>query len=87
MYRVGLEDILGFRVEKDKLFINPCIPKDWEGYSIRYTYGNAIYNIEVKNPDKVNKGVRKIIADGVVVKEGHINLVGDGVEHFVAVEM
>ncbi len=38
MYRVGLEDILGFRVEKDRLFINPCIPKDWEEYSIRYTY-------------------------------------------------
>ena len=87
MYRVGLEDILGFRVEEDKLFINPCIPKDWEGYSIRYTYGNAIYNIEVKNPDKINKGLRKIIVDGVVVGEGHINLVDDGVEHFVVVEM
>ncbi len=64
MYRVGLEDILGFRVEKDKLFIDPCIPKDWEGFGIKYRYNNTEYNIEVKNPNKVNRGVNSIIVDG-----------------------
>ena len=87
MYRVGLENILGFRVEEDKLFINPCIPKDWEGYSIKYIYKNTIYNIEVKNPNKVNKGVSRVIVDGVVDEEGYVNLVDDRIEHFVAVKM
>ena len=87
MYSVGLEDILGFRVEKDKLFINPCIPKDWEEYSIRYRYGSTYYNIEVKNPDKVNKGVSSIMVDGIAIKDKYINLADDGVEHLIEVKL
>ena len=86
MYRVGLEDILGFKVEKDKLFINPCIPKDWEEYSIRYTYKDTIYSIKVKNVGKVNRGVSRITVDGIVAKE-YVNLVDDGADHFVVVEL
>ncbi len=86
MYRVGLEDILGFRVEKDKLFINPSIPKDWEKYSIEYIYKDTVYNIEIKNLGKVNGGVSKILVDGTVT-EGHVNLVDDGEDHFVIVEL
>ncbi len=26
LYRVGLESILGFRVEGDQLLLNPCVP-------------------------------------------------------------
>ena len=87
MYRVGLEDILGFRIEKCKLFMNPCIPKDWKEYSIKYSYGSTKYDIEVKNPDKMNRGVSSIVVDGLLVKGGYISLVDDGVEHFVVVEM
>lgn len=85
-YNVGLEDILGFKVEKDKLFINPCIPKEWEGYSIRYTFRNTIYNIEVKNTGSVNSGVKSITVDGTIV-EGYIELIDDREEHFVVVEL
>ena len=87
MYKVGLEDILGFRVEKDKLFINPCIPRDWMKYSIRYVYRDTIYNIEVKNSRKVNGGTREITVDGAVITEGHVDLIDDGIEHFVVVEL
>lgn len=85
MYRVGLEDILGFKVEKDKLFIDPCIPTDWEGYSIKYTYKNTVYNIEVKNLGKMNMGVSKIMVDGTEV-EKYVKLFDDGIDHFVEVE-
>lgn len=85
MYRVGLENILGFKVEKDKLFINPCIPDDWEEYSIRYTYKDTVYNIEVKNIEKMNMGTNKMIIDGIVVGE-YVKLVDDGKEHLIVVE-
>ena len=85
MYKVGLENILGFRIEKNKLYIDPCIPKDWEKYSIRYRHGSTYYNIEVRNLNKINKGVSKIILDGVAIKEEYIDLVDDGVEHFISV--
>lgn len=87
MYKVGLEDILGFKVEGDKLYIDPCIPKDWQGYSIKYKYNNTNYNIEIKNSNKVNRGVGKIILDGKEIDMEYINLVDDGVEHFIAVNL
>ena len=87
MYKVGLENILGFRIEKNKLYIDPCIPKDWEKYSIRYRHGSTYYNIEVRNLNKINKGVSKIILDGVAIKEEYIDLVDDGVEHFISVSL
>ncbi|HZJ76475.1 MAG TPA: glycosyl transferase, partial [Oscillospiraceae bacterium] len=86
LYRVGLENILGFKVEEDKLFINPCVPKDWEEYSIRYIYKDTIYNIRVKNTGKVNRGVNRITVDGIIAEE-YVRLVNDKTEHFVVVEL
>ncbi|NMA86933.1 MAG: glycosyl transferase, partial [Tissierellia bacterium] len=83
MYKVGLENILGFRIEKNKLYINPCIPKDWEKFSIRYKYGSTYYNIEIQN----KKGEKSIILDGVVLDKDYIDLVDDKVEHFIAVKI
>ncbi|WP_416197599.1 MAG: Cellobiose phosphorylase [Sporanaerobacter sp.] len=87
MYKIGLEDILGFRVEKDRLYIKPCIPRDWSLYNIEYKYFDTIYTIEVKNPHKVNSGERHIQIDGRDIKEEYINLVNDKISHFVQVEI
>ncbi|MCF6466681.1 GH36-type glycosyl hydrolase domain-containing protein [Clostridium sp. Cult2] len=87
MYIVGLEDILGFSIEKDKLFIDPCIPKDWQGFTIKYRYKNTKYNIEVKNPNKVNKGIKKITVNGMSMEDKYVELIDDGLEHIVLVEM
>ncbi|MFS8541455.1 MAG: glycosyl transferase family 36, partial [Tissierellales bacterium] len=87
MYIVGLEDILGFRIEKNKLIINPCIPKNWAEFSIRYRYKSTNYNIKVVNPSKVNKGVRKVYLDYSPVEDKCIELIDDGKEHIVLVEM
>lgn len=87
LYMVGLEDILGFSIERDKLFINPCIPKDWEGFTIEYRYKSTKYSIEVKNPDKVNRGVRRLLIDGVSIKDKWVKLIDDGLHHNIIVEM
>lgn len=91
LYNVGLEDILGFKVLEDKLFMNPCIPKSWEGFSIKYTYKNTVYNIEVENIEAENTDVKNttnstIKLDGNRVKD-YVLLEDDGVEHFVVVEL
>ncbi len=49
--KVGLENILGLKIENGILKINPCISSKWEEYSIRYRYKTNIYNIQVKNPN------------------------------------
>lgn len=63
-YKAGIEYLLGLKIKNKTMSINPCIPKDWKEYFIRYKYGNSIYNIKVLNPNGKNKGVEKVLLDG-----------------------
>ena len=36
LYRAGMEWILGFRVRGMTLSIDPCIPRNWPGYSMNF---------------------------------------------------
>ena len=54
-YNAGIEYILGMKIENNILKIEPCIPKEWKEYTIRYNYNNTIYNITVKNQNEKNK--------------------------------
>ena len=63
-YKVGIEYILGLKIEKGYIRIKPCIPKEWEEYQIKYRWKKSIYNIKVKNPNKKNTGVEKVIVNG-----------------------
>jgi cellobiose phosphorylase len=85
MYRVGIEHILGFKKEGNKLRIDPCIPKDWKEFNIKYKYGSTTYNIQVKNPDGVNGNVEQIIVDGQVIEEKIIVLSNKENEHNVEI--
>ncbi|MBO5413782.1 MAG: hypothetical protein J6A29_05820 [Clostridia bacterium] len=76
--KIGLENILGLNIENGILKINPCIPKDWKEYSIRYKFGNSIYNIKVKNPNSKNTGVEKMLLNGKEIEDLQIKLVDDG---------
>jgi cellobiose phosphorylase len=49
MYRVWLEEVLGFKLRGSRLSIEPAIPDDWPGYSIVFRYGQTDYRIEVEN--------------------------------------
>lgn len=56
--------ILGVRPDFDGLKVDPCIPTNWDGYKVIRKYRGATYEIEVKNPNKVCKGVAKLLVDG-----------------------
>ncbi|HEY9060522.1 MAG TPA: glucoamylase family protein [Pseudobacteroides sp.] len=85
-YKSGIEYILGFRKEGNSIIIDPCIPKKWKGYTINYNYGSSIYKIEVRNPQGVNRGVRKIVLDDKKINNS-IPLVDDGKKHKVEIVM
>ena len=86
-YKAGLENILGLNIKNKVLTINPCIPKDWKEYSIRYRYKNSIYNIKVKNYNGKNTGVENFYLNGRKVSEKEIILNGDGGIYEVEIEM
>ena len=57
----GIENILGLKVEKGILKIEPCIPEKWEEYIIKYRYKTSIYNIKIRNPNGKNTRSARIL--------------------------
>ena len=66
-YKAGIENLLGLKIEEGYLKIEPCIPKDWKDYQMKYQWKESMYNIMVKNPNSKNvfeSGVSKILLNG-----------------------
>ena len=78
MLKAGLEYILGLKIQNRTLKIEPCIASTWKEYSIRYKYGESIYNIKVKNPNGRTNTVEKVILNGIEVEDKRIKLNPDG---------
>ena len=77
-YKAGIENILGLKIENNILKMEPCIPKDWQEYSIKYRFGRSMYNIKVKNPNGKSTGISKFLVNGKEQEEKQIKLVDDG---------
>ena len=56
--------ILGMKPMLDGLMVDPCVPAAWDGFDVTRKYRGATYEIEVKNPDHVQKGVASVTVDG-----------------------
>ena len=65
MYTAATKWILGVRPTLAGLVVDPCIPPDWDGFEVRRQWRGATYLIEVRNPDRVCKGVASVLVDGV----------------------
>jgi len=63
-YTAVTKYILGIRPAYNGLEIDPCIPSGWNGFEIIRKWRGATYNIKVKNPDGVEKGVKSISLNG-----------------------
>jgi cyclic beta-1,2-glucan synthetase len=87
LYRVGLENILGFQKRGDRLRLVPCIRPDWEQFEITYRHGGTLYHIVCRNPRKLEHGTSQVWLDGVAQPSAEITLVDDGGTHEVRVEM
>ena len=79
--------ILGIIPEYDGLKVDPCIPKAWDGYTVTRWYRGANYIINVKNPDHVSKGVKKVVVDGKEISGNILPVFNDGKDHNVEVIM
>jgi cyclic beta-1,2-glucan synthetase len=84
LYRTGMEWILGFRMHGMAFSIDPCIPRNWPSYSIRFRYHSATYQINVDNPSGVSRGVALTELDGKLLPgSATIPLADDGIIHQV----
>lgn len=77
--------ILGIHTDYDGLIIDPCIPKNWDGYSVTRKYRGAMYLIDVENPSHVSKGVRCISINGEEKSPGVIPVMPEGTVNCIKV--
>ncbi|MBF0859909.1 glycosyl transferase [Gluconobacter sp. LMG 31484] len=88
MQRVGMEILLGVRIEDGRLFVSPCIPPEWPGFEVTLRWKTATYRIEVTNPDHVSRGAVEIVENGNALADGApIILQDDGGQHVIGVIM
>ncbi len=95
LYRAGLEAILGFRVQGDRLLMAPVIPAHWPGFEIRFRHRTAVYEIRVQQSHtaapvaRTQAAVRSIDVDGerLAAGDSQIALVDDGRVHEVRVQI
>ena len=64
MYTAATKYILGVRPDFDALVVDPCIPTDWDGFTLIRQWRGTTYEIEVRNPDHVRAGVARVDVDG-----------------------
>ncbi|MFW5776283.1 MAG: GH36-type glycosyl hydrolase domain-containing protein [Spirochaetota bacterium] len=79
--------ILGIRPSYDGLLVDPCIPKDWDGFRMKRTFRGATYSIEVRNPNHASKGVRSVTLDGTPLDGPVVPVTEPGSSHTVVVEL
>lgn len=77
--------MLGIRPGMESLCIDPCIPKEWDGFSAVRKWRGVTYHITVTNPEHVSKGVKEIFADGEPAEK--IPVFAPGTEHEIKVIM
>ena len=75
--------MLGIRPGFDELTVDPCIPKEWDGFRVQRVFRNARYNIEVRNESHSGHGVKQILLDGKEVSR--IEPTEANTEHHVTV--
>ena len=85
MYRLILESLLGLRLETDRLSFEPCLPADWDGFTVHYRYRKSVYHIRVVQKKAGEKEAATVTVDGRPQQGKSIALVDDGKEHAVVV--
>jgi len=63
-YTAATKWILGIRPGYNGLTIDPCVPQDWREFEVVRQWRGATFEIKVKNPHGVEKGVREIVVNG-----------------------
>ncbi len=86
MYRLIVESVLGIYREVDTLRLDPCIPENWEPFTILYQFINTIYHIRFTNT-AVQIASNRLIVDGSEQPSNIIKLVDDGQEHYCELEI
>jgi len=75
--KVIVDWILGIRAEKNGLVVDPCIPNDWNEFSVKRLFRGVSYRINVINKsNSTNK--KRIIVNGKTIEGNIIPIIKKG---------
>ena len=63
-YTAATRWILGIQLGFDGMVVDPCIPAAWKEFEVTRQWRGATFNIAVKNPKGVEKGVKSVSLNG-----------------------
>ncbi|HUW40168.1 MAG TPA: glucoamylase family protein [Rectinemataceae bacterium] len=87
MYRTWVEEVLGLKLRGERLSLDPVIPGWWKGFRMKFRHGEALYEIEVENPDNRERGIAWLELDGVRLQDAVLALERDRGTHRVLARM
>lgn len=87
MYRLILESLLGLKLEVDRLSFTPCLPDDWEGYTLHYRHRETLYHITIQQLPADTDEAGGVSVDGELQEDTCITLVDDHNEHWAEVRI
>jgi cyclic beta-1,2-glucan synthetase len=79
MYRLIVESLLGLKLEGDRLHVNPCLPAEWNEFTVRYRYRETEYRITVQHAEED----KSVTVDGIAQDDTFILLIDDRRSHEV----
>jgi cellobiose phosphorylase len=79
--------ILGLKPDWDGLRVDPCVPASWKEFTVRRTFRGSRYEIRIRNPAGVEKGVARLSLDGKTLEGNLIPASAAAGDHMVVVEM
>lgn len=85
--KIGIENMLGLKVENEMLSLNPCIDPSWKEYGIRYRYKTSTYNIKIRNPNSKQTGVTTFKHNGQEIESKQVKLIDNGAINEIEVVM
>jgi cellobiose phosphorylase len=85
LYRLMVESLLGLRLDVDKLHITPCLPPDWQAFTVHYRHRETVYHIQAKR--SASDGKMTVVVDGIEQQDPVIPLSDDRREHTVEVRI
>jgi cellobiose phosphorylase len=75
-YKMIMERILGIRAEAEGLLIDPCIPVEWDKYSVTRRFRGTRYNIHFENQGG-NSRFSYMIVNGERTEDNILNIKSD----------
>lgn len=91
MYRLILESVLGMRLRAGTLSFSPCLPSDWDTFTLSYRHGSSTYTVTALRGegegDGERDGLARVTLDGVLQEDGIITLEDDGQTRQVSIEL